>query len=183
VPKEIPGIPTEVLLRELSQLDGMLLVTPQQAAIILSRTPKQLSDDRAAGRPPPFTKVGGSNRYSIQAIREYVRGNTFKSTAQASSHERKLTSGLVSASFSAFMNEGHDSLWPFMVEAGKPLEFFYSLTQNLSEDAAGEWLTLPQYLAARQRHLDAERASEQDATIKADMAHKDLPTGEGRPVL
>lgn len=173
MPKDVPGIPTDVLLRKLGQLDGLLQITPQQAAIILSRTPKQLSDDRAAGRPPPFTKVGGSNRYSIGSVRDYIKGNTFKSTAQATSAEATRDGGLMPASFSAFINEGkRDDKWPFMLEAGKPVEFFHSLTAGVSENATGEWLSLTHYLVARNNAAMSEHAENEKKTISKDFDEK-----------
>ncbi len=173
MPKDIPGIPTDQLLRELTQLDGLLQITPQQAAIILSRTPKQLSDDRAAGRPPPFTKVGGSNRYSIGSVRDYIKGNTFKSTAQATQAEAMRDGGLMPASFSAFINEGgRDDKWPFMLVSAKPVEFFYSLASGVSDDATCEWLTLNEYLSARQTAALQEHADREDAAIRASVGAK-----------
>lgn len=173
MPKDVPGIPTDVLLRKLGELDGLLQITPQQVALILSRTPKQLSDDRAAGRPPPFTKVGGSNRYSIGSVRDYIKGNTFKSTAQATRAEAMRDGGLMPASFSAFINEGkRNDKWPFMLEAGKPVEFFYSLASGVSDDATCEWLTLREYLATRHAAALQEHADDEDAAIIASVGSK-----------
>ena len=173
MPKDIPGIPTDVLLRELTQLDGLLQITPQQAAMILSRTPKQLSDDRAAGRPPPFTKVGGSNRYSIGAIRDFIKKNTFKSTSQATSSEAMREAGLMAASFSTFINEGkHDDKWPFMFDSIKPVEFFHSLTAGVSDAATCEWLSLTDYLAARSRTAEVERNADDEKEITSDFDSK-----------
>lgn len=167
MPKSKPGIPDSLLLTQFSQLDVDVQITPAQVAMLLSKTTKQLADDRAAGNPPAFTKDNGSIKYSIGAVRDHITRNTFRSTAEASKAVLDRISGLA-LSFSAFMNEGKaEDVWPFMMEGAKPIELFYSLTSGVSDEAVGAWLTLDEYLRARQESaLQAQADAETAELVK-----------------
>jgi Helix-turn-helix domain len=58
------------------------LLTPKEAAEFLGLAEITLARMRARGDGPHFARVGRSCRYSLAALRAYVKGRTFTSTSQ-----------------------------------------------------------------------------------------------------
>jgi len=75
MPKVKPHIPDEQVLKELSTLDGEILLLPAQVANVLSISTKQLETNRSEGSPPRFVKVGGVYRYRVADLRAYLQAN------------------------------------------------------------------------------------------------------------
>lgn len=90
MPKVSPLLPNELLLREFDHLSPLIQLTPEQVSMLIGISRKQMEDNRAAGNPPPFTKQGGSIRYQLGAVRDYLKSKpSFKNTGQAFEYEKK----------------------------------------------------------------------------------------------
>lgn len=163
MPKVIPTIPDELLLTKFSELDEVLPLTPQQVAMMLGKTLSQLQEARKAGSGPRFDSNGGRVRYFVGHVRDYLRdrmnNHTFITTREAKIAEEnnqagfdlqaaKKHSGLGFISLDQFLIYAEDNdLWPFAIVDGKPLDFFSSLSMDLSEDVDFEWLTLDEFFS------------------------------------
>ena len=80
MPKIKPLIPTDYLLEHLDRLSGLIQIIPEQAGMLLGILTSQLEENRKAGEPPPFVKQGGSYRYRIEDVRNYLKSNPIYST-------------------------------------------------------------------------------------------------------
>lgn len=63
--------------------EGLDILTPQEAADMLSTTPAALANLRYNGGGPCFFKLGRSVRYRRSQIEEFINGNTFERTDRA----------------------------------------------------------------------------------------------------
>lgn len=68
-------ISNEVLLTQLSTLDELVLLVPDQVAMILGRSKETLKEERDQGRPPPHVKTSekGAYYYRLGDVRDYLR--------------------------------------------------------------------------------------------------------------
>ena len=93
MPKVIPMISDEIVLRELSTLDGAILLIPRQVAMIFGISDRQLEEDRNIGRPPPFVKrdgINGAIRYRVEDVRKALADLTvYRTTTQANADKPK----------------------------------------------------------------------------------------------
>jgi predicted DNA-binding transcriptional regulator AlpA len=58
-----------------------LLLTPKEAAALLSVSPSWLAKSRLTGTGPPFIKIGRAVRYLESAVRDFIRARTRTSTS------------------------------------------------------------------------------------------------------
>lgn len=90
MPKVSSLIPNEFLLREFDHLSSLIQLTPEQVSMLIGISRKQMEYDRAKGNPPPFTKQGGSIRYQLGAVRDYLKCRpSFSNGGQAFEYEKK----------------------------------------------------------------------------------------------
>ncbi|MGN6666679.1 MAG: hypothetical protein ACTHKH_06875 [Trinickia sp.] len=68
-------ISDDVLLTQLSTLDELVLLVPDQVAMILGRSKETLKEERDQGRPPPHVKTSekGAYYYRLGDVRDYLR--------------------------------------------------------------------------------------------------------------
>lgn len=66
----------------LRSLNGERLLTVRDAANVLRLSESWLAKARMRGDGPPFVKIGRSIRYSEGAMREWVQGQTRRSTSE-----------------------------------------------------------------------------------------------------
>lgn len=149
MPKQVPLIPDELVLRELDSLAPSICVTASQAAMVLGISVPQLEERRRAGTPPPFIsdEVRGKVRYTIGALRDHIRSHTHQSTYAARSVAGARASGMPNSSFAQFAAEASPAdLWPFaLVKHGRPVDLFRSLWMELDGEPECEWLTLEDF--------------------------------------
>jgi len=146
----------------------------------------QMKVNRMEGNPPPFTKEGGSIRYRVGDVRDYLKSKpVFKNDGEA--HEYAKSQKNPGASYSAFMIEAKlDDVWPFTILDGKPIDLFASLSMPVTDDATCEWLTLERYLEMRrdyERRLLAEQESSDliaphDSTVFSTYKHRRMTSSE-----
>lgn len=88
--KSIPQISDEVVLTKLSELDGNIRLIPSQVAMILAVSPDTLKDWRNQGRNLKFLKCGGSIRYTVDDVRNYLDKTNirFSSTFEQQKYEK-----------------------------------------------------------------------------------------------
>lgn len=146
MPKVTPLIPTDILLAQLDTLSGLIQIIPEQASMLLGISVDQLKKNRNEGRPPPHTKEGGSIRYKLEVVRDYLK----KKPSFDNSNEAAIWSSKNHTSFSAFMDHaGMNDPWPFMMRQGKPVDLFASLSMEIDEESHGAWFTLREYCSQR----------------------------------
>lgn len=157
MPKAVAGLDDITLLSNLHVLSPDLLIPPTQVGLILGgRTAGQLAEDRAKGIPPPFVMVGGSVRYRLGDVLEVTR-KTNSNTAQALVAKQLSKKGI--RSFATFLDRASvNDQWPFIIAAGKPIDFFGSIDQEFPE-ASCRWLTLVEYLELRRESASHEARS------------------------
>ena len=73
MPKVSPLIPNELLLSEFDHLSPLIQLIPEQASMLMGISLEQMKSNRREGHPPPHTKQGGSIRYQLGAVREYLK--------------------------------------------------------------------------------------------------------------
>ena len=71
--KETPLIPTEIVLRELSRLDGAIRLIPIQVSMVLGLSKAELDQKLDKGLPPPAILEGDKIRYRVDAVRAYAK--------------------------------------------------------------------------------------------------------------
>ena len=163
--KKHTGIPDALLLALLSdkeKLSDELLITPAQLGLIMGgRSDDQLGDDRQKGLPPKFVKPWGENgqaRYKLGTVRahlaavcaEYENNEVVKAAFDA---QRTRAIGFATT-FPQWLDTAKASdEWPFLIrKTGIPVDFIKALSlPDLSDDEPCLWLTLDEYLIARQK--------------------------------
>ena len=149
MPKVSPLIPTELVLKELEDLHKDILLIPEQVSMLIGISTEQMKANRNEGNPPPFTKEGGSIRYRVGDVRDYLKSKpVFKNEGEA--HEYAKRTKNIASSFSAFLIKARlDDSWPFAMNKGMPVDLFASLSMPVADETTCAWLTLEQYLIAR----------------------------------
>lgn len=147
VPKHVPLIPDEVVLRELDTLAPSICVTASQAAMVLGVSVPQLEERRRAGSPPPFVSDGdirGKVRYSVGALRDHIRENTHRNTQAARTTAKARAAGMAFSTFAEFVaSSSYESVWPFVIaEHGRPVDLLRSLSMDFADEPECVWLTL-----------------------------------------
>ena len=167
MPKVSPLIPTELILRELDNLTPHILLIPEQVSMLIGSSPEQMKVDRQEGNPPPFTRQGGSIRYKLGDVRDYLRTKpSFKNDGEAHEYAQKMRA---LGSFPNFLNQGSlNESWPFTIIKDRPVDFFASLALSVDDESTCQWLTLEEYLNQRLRAGYQERV---------DTERKELETG------
>jgi hypothetical protein len=179
MPKIVPMIPSEVLLREFDRLSPSLLLVPEQVAMVTGATPERLREERRAGKPPPFVSDGKRVHYVLGVVRDHVwsriKSETFHSTRDAQRAAANREAGLDVellrdkspifrfSSFGDFLTQGGlDDQWPFTIVAGKPIDFFASLAMGSelpTDGVACGWLSLDEYLMHRRQAAHTEASA------------------------
>lgn len=84
MPKISPFIPDDYLLKNLDTIAANIQIIPSQASMLLGISVSQLKTNREEGRPPAFVMQGGSIRYRVGDIRDYLNSQqVYKNSAQA----------------------------------------------------------------------------------------------------
>ena len=109
--KETPLIPTEIVLRELSRLDGAIRLIPIQVSMVLGLSKAELDQKLDKGLPPPAILEGDKIRYRVDAVRAYAKSaqaykpaTPIKATPKPSS--RRLGGFHLIDSFNNFLTHG-----------------------------------------------------------------------------
>lgn len=136
-------------------------LTPGEVAELLAVAKKTLEDFRQRGLPPPWFKVGHAVRYSVGALRTFLRdAQTTAPTSVASAKRRADVAGLDEPvprlgrtsrhpSAMAFLASGTPAdTWPFLLAGPerRPLDAATTLGAEIDGDI--EWLTLADYADA-----------------------------------
>lgn len=168
-------------LEDRKTVSDEMWITPQQVAMLTSRSYEQVEDDRKAGTGPKWQKPYGERgavRYRMGAVRDFMFGQREFSTLL----EQQAVLG--SLSFGEFLDTaGLDDTWPFLIHQGVPVDFFKSLTlgEALSDDDRAVVLSLDEYLtqrkaAAIERKVGEDRtalgAAADEATAEPLPAHQ-----------
>jgi len=182
--KDIPLIPTEIVLREFSKLDGDIRLIPAQVSMVLGITKRELDEKRENGLPPPAIMEGDMIRYRVDAVRAYAKSaQAYKPTtpikAVPKSESKRLGGFHLIESFNAFMTHGRlNDRFPFIITKGWPIDLYSSLGMELDDDEAeGRWLTLDEYLRIRLDFAIAEKVKAEVIALKGE-ANGDYPDGD-----
>lgn len=177
-------IPDEILIKNFDDIASMVPLTAKQVGMLLGRSEDQLSDDRAAGRPPPFYKFERSVRYPIGPLRDYLRQSLASSNREVRkrAEEEYLMAPLPKrgrppkkqlTTFQSFMATGAPTdTWPFLLMGAhrRPVEFFLSLTMEASDDDEPVLMTLDNYLLSLRQVAQVEAAETLAAEMREQLA-------------
>lgn len=147
MPKVDPLIPDDIVLTRFEELSPLLRLIPQQVSMVTALTIGQLEDYRKAGKPPRFTNDGGPVRYFVGDVRDYLLSmRRYTSTREARTEKDAMVAGLGFSSFREFLDYGKpDDQWPVAIVNGRYLNFFESLSMELSDEDTCEWMSLEKY--------------------------------------
>jgi hypothetical protein len=175
--KETPLIPTEIVLRELSRLDGAIRLIPIQVSMVLGLSRAELDAKLESGLPPPALLEGDKIRYRVDAVRAYAKSaQVYKPAtpvkAAPKPESRRLGGFHLIESFNNFLTHGKlNDRFPFIIIKGLPIDLYSSLGMELADDEAeGLWLTMEEYLYMR---LDSARAAKIEAERQAMITEAD----------
>lgn len=168
MPKTSSDLSDDKVMRELDTLSPRIRLTPEQVAMCLGTTTATLAARRRDALPPPFKKTGAAVRYPVGGVRDFDDASPlFNNTAQARSVSQQR--GLARGTVSCFLAEAKPAdRWPFMVEKGRPVDFFHTLRAGVSDEARGEWLTVGEYARRLAAAVDAEALEEKAAPAAAE---------------
>jgi hypothetical protein len=179
--KDIPLIPTEIVLRELSKLDGAIRLIPAQVSMVLGISKCELDEKRENGLPPPAIMEGDKIRYRVDAVRAYAKSaQAYKPATPIKvvpkPESRRLGGFHLIESFNSFMTHGGlNDRFPFVIIKGWPIDLYSSLSMELDDDEAdGRWLTLEEYLSMRLDFAIAEKVKAEDIAMRG-VADGDYP--------
>jgi hypothetical protein len=154
--KETPLIPTEIVLRELSRLDGAIRLIPIQVSMVLGLSKAELDEKLDNGLPPPAILEGDKIRYRVDAVRAYAKSaQAYKPTtpikAVPKPESRRLGGFHLIESFNNFLTHGRlNDRFPFIIIEGLPIDLYSSLSMELDDDGAeGGWFSMEEYLIMR----------------------------------
>jgi hypothetical protein len=149
VPKVDPLIPNDIVLTRFEELSPLLRLIPSQVSMVTALTIGQLEDYRKAGKPPRFTNEGGPVRYFIGDVRDYLLSmRRYTSTREARAEKDAMVAGLGFSSFREFLDYGKpNAQWPVAIVGGRYLDFFESLSMELTDEDTCGWVSLREYMA------------------------------------
>jgi len=179
--KDIPLIPTKIVLREFSKLDGAIRLIPAQVSMVLGIPKCELDEKREHGLPPPAITEGDKIRYRVDAVRAYAKSaQAYKPTTPIKSvpkpESRRLGGFHLIESFNTFMTHGRlNDRFPFIITKGWPIDLYSSLGMELDDDEAeGRWLTMDEYLRIRLDFAMAEKVKTEAIAMEGE-ANGDYP--------
>ena len=180
MPKRVPAITDDLLIREVGHLADEVLLLPRQVQVLTGLSVSQLKE-RLRRRPPqpplPEPREGPRDAlwYSLGEIRRY-RG--------ARAEQAQVNAELVKRGFSAWIAGHPTDPWPFALVGPhkRPVDIWATIRGEVPM-ARGDglaWLTLDGYLRERLR-----ASHDEDRAIRAAQAHereqKGLRAGQGLP--
>lgn len=190
-------IPDALLLsNEVDKLSPDTPIRPKQAAKLLGIPTTRLRDWRRDGKPPPFQQriARGGVRYPLGGVLAARKSHVYNNTAEARVAHKAERTGF--ANFAAFCaGAALNDEWLFdLIDGGKPVDFFASLTMESAYDEDGEndddcrWLTLSDYLRMRHTWGEQDVANRQAAALRIGTPppppcdlEQTCPRGCGRP--
>jgi hypothetical protein len=155
-------IPDDILLTRLHELSGDLLLTPDQTQAILSVGSDTLKDWRAKGDGIPFVKLGTGKtspvRYRLEAVRDYIKSQTYQNTTQA---KQTALEGIYAfaGAFNDWVGNGNlmDGM-PIINNGARPQTIYQAIVNGV-EFVEGDVMmaTLGDYLGMLHAYLEHQR--------------------------
>jgi len=180
--KETPLIPTEIVLRELSKLDGAIRLIPIQVSMVLGLSKAELDEKLENGQPPPAILEGEKIRYRVDAVRAYAKSaQAYKPTtptkAVSKPDTRRLGGFHLIKSFNNFLTHGKlNDRFPLIIIKGLPIDLYSSLSMEIDDDEAeGSWLTTEEYLNMRLKaaYIENDHATRLELEDRAYVKNQD----------
>ncbi|TAM18237.1 MAG: DNA-binding protein [Rhodanobacter sp.] len=169
-------------------LSDAAALTPDEVAALLAVARKTLDDFRQRGLPPPWFKVGHAVRYSVGALRAFLRdAQTTAPTSTATAQRRADVAGLDEpvprpgrksrhpSAMAFFANGTPADAWPFLLAGAerRPLDAVATLGAEIDGEIV--WLTLADYADAWRDAARVIQAAQDRAVLRqvADLGPDD----------
>jgi hypothetical protein len=177
MPRRKPAIDDETLRREVGNLADEVLLLPVQVMLICGLSEWQLKEHRRTKppkppHPEPREKPRDAPWYSLGECRGYRKWKQEQAAANAVMAKRKAERSF--AGFVAWLNTANlqSEPWPFAITGPHrtPVDAWATIRGEVAMERTDpiEWLTLGEYLDARQKAALAEASSTDRAQAVAE---------------
>lgn len=166
MPKRVPAIPDDILRREVGHLADDVLLLPIQVTLLTGLSVGQLKE-RLRTRPPqpphpePRERPKEALWYSLGEVRRFRAHRVERAAMNAELAKLGFRAG-----FAMWLNTGtvQSDPWPFALVGPhkRPVDVWGTIRGEVAMGRGDRisWLTLPEYLEARQKAAEAQQRAE-----------------------